>query len=126
VEIRGGEALSMLQAMTPCHDGSLSTGHGETHRGTCSLDSNDVPDGGCPDLPARRIKEQIASALDVIVQISRLKGRSRKVTNITEVQGMRAKRSFSRTSSSSSRTGYVEGKVQAAASNGHPSDSSGE
>src|SRR6266542_2979479 len=86
-EIRGGEALSMLQAMNTGHDGSLSTGHANSPRDMLArLETMCLMAG--VDLPARAIKEQIASALDVIVQISRLKDGSRKVTNITEVQGM--------------------------------------
>ena len=86
-EVRGGEALSMLQAMNTGHDGSLSTGHANSPRDMLSRLETMVLMAGA-DLPQRAIREQIASALDVIVQISRLKDGSRKIINITEVQGM--------------------------------------
>src|SRR6185295_17795363 len=76
-EIRGGEALSMLQAMNTGHDGSLSTGHANSPRDMLArLETMCLMAG--VDLPARAIKEQISSALDVIVQISRMKDGSRK------------------------------------------------
>src|SRR3982075_3633044 len=110
-EIRGGEALSMLQAMNTGHDGSLSTGHANSPRDMLArLETMCLMAG--VDLPARAIKEQIASALDVIVQISRLKAGSRKVTNITEVQGMEGDAIILQDVFVFEQTGYVEGKVQ--------------
>jgi pilus assembly protein CpaF len=110
-EIRGGEALSMLQAMNTGHDGSLSTGHANSPRDMLArLETMCLMAG--VDLPARAIKEQIASALDVIVQISRLKDGSRKVTNITEVQGMEGDAIILQDVFVFEQTGYVEGKVQ--------------
>jgi len=110
-EIRGGEALSMLQAMNTGHDGSLSTGHANSPRDMLArLETMCLMAG--VDLPARAIKEQIASALDVIVQISRLKDGSRKVTNITEVQGMEGEAIVLQDVFVFEQTGYVEGKVQ--------------
>jgi pilus assembly protein CpaF len=110
-EIRGGEALSMLQAMNTGHDGSLSTGHANSPRDMLArLETMCLMAG--VDLPARAIKEQIASALDVIVQISRLKDGSRKVTNITEVQGMEGEAIILQDVFVFEQTGYVEGKVQ--------------
>ncbi|HUG05769.1 MAG TPA: CpaF family protein [Candidatus Limnocylindria bacterium] len=110
-EIRGGEALSMLQAMNTGHDGSLSTGHANSPRDMLArLETMCLMAG--VDLPARAIKEQIASALDVIVQISRLKDGSRKVTNITEVQGMEGEQIVLQDVFVFEQTGYVEGKVQ--------------
>src|SRR5437867_3137542 len=110
-EIRGGEALSMLQAMNTGHDGSLSTGHANSPRDMLArLETMCLMAG--VDLPARAIKEQIASALDVIVQISRLKDGSRKVTNITEVQGMEGEAIVLQDVFVFEQTGYVQGKVQ--------------
>jgi len=110
-EIRGGEALSMLQAMNTGHDGSLSTGHANTPRDMISrLETMCLMSG--VDLPARAIKEQIASALDVIVQISRLKDGSRKITNITEVQGLEGEAVILQDVFVFEQTAYVDGKVQ--------------
>lgn len=86
-ECRGGEALDMLQAMNTGHDGSLTTAHANTPRDTLSRLETMVLMAGM-DLPVRAIREQIASAVDLIVQQSRLKDGSRKITNLTEVQGM--------------------------------------
>src|SRR5712691_2134586 len=86
-ECRGGEALDMLQAMNTGHDGSLSTAHTNSPRDTLSRLETLVLMSGV-DLPAKAIREQIASALDLIVHQSRLRDGSRKVTHITEVQGM--------------------------------------
>ncbi|MDF2590727.1 MAG: type secretion system protein [Clostridia bacterium] len=86
-EVRGGEALDMLQAMNTGHDGSLTTGHANTPRDMLSRLETMVLMAGM-DLPVRAIREQISSAVDVIVQQSRLKDGSRKITHITEVQGI--------------------------------------
>ncbi len=86
-EVRGGEALDMLQAMNTGHDGSLATGHSNSPRDMISRLETMVLLAGV-DLPIKAIREQIAGALDVIIQQSRLKDGSRKITNITEVQGM--------------------------------------
>lgn len=86
-EVRGGEALDMLQAMNTGHDGSLTTGHANTPRDMLARLETMVLMSGM-DLPVRAIREQIASAVDLIVQQSRLKDGSRKVVKITEVQGM--------------------------------------
>ena len=86
-ECRAGEALDMLQAMNTGHDGSLTTVHANTPRDTLSrLETLTLMAGF--DLPVRAIREQMASAIDVIVQIARLRDGSRRVTHITEVQGM--------------------------------------
>ena len=86
-ECRGGEALDMLQAMNTGHDGSLTTAHANTPRDTLSrLEVMCLMAG--MDLPVRAIREQIASAVDCIVQQQRLRDGSRKVLYITEVQGM--------------------------------------
>jgi pilus assembly protein CpaF len=86
-ECRAGEALDMLQAMNTGHDGSLTTVHANTPRDTLSrLETLTLMSGF--DLPVRAIREQMASAIDVIIQIARLRDGSRRVTHITEVQGM--------------------------------------
>lgn len=86
-EVRGAEALDMLQAMNTGHDGSLATGHSNSPRDMISRLETMVLLGGI-DLPIKAIREQIAGAIDVIIQQSRLKDGTRKITNITEVQGM--------------------------------------
>ncbi len=86
-EVRGGEALDMLQAMNTGHDGSLTTAHANSPRDATSRLETMVLMAGA-DLPVRAIREQIASAMHVIVHQSRLSDGSRKVTHITEVHGM--------------------------------------
>jgi len=86
-ECRGGEALDMLQAMNTGHDGSITTAHSNSARDTISRIETMVMMAGF-DLPIRAIREQIASAIDVVIQISRMRDGSRKVVNITEVVGM--------------------------------------
>ncbi len=86
-EVRSGEALDMLQAMNTGHDGSLTTGHANTPRDMVARLETMVLMAGM-ELPVRAIREQIASAVDLIVQQSRLKDGSRKITHITEVVGM--------------------------------------
>ncbi|TMB96625.1 MAG: CpaF family protein [Chloroflexi bacterium] len=110
-EIRGGEALSMLQAMNTGHDGSLSTGHANSPRDMISRIETMCLMAGV-DLPQRAIREQISSALDLIVQISRLKDGSRKITNVTEVQGMEGDQVVLQDVFIFEQTAYVDGKVQ--------------
>jgi pilus assembly protein CpaF len=86
-EVRGAEALDMLQAMNTGHDGSLSTGHANSPRDILSRLETMVLMAGF-DLPVKAIREQIANAIDLIVHQSRLKDGSRKITHITEVLGM--------------------------------------
>ena len=86
-EVRSGEALDMLQAMNTGHDGSLTTGHANSPRDIFSRLETMVMMAGM-DLPVRAIREQIASALDLIIQQSRIQDGSRKITYITEVQKM--------------------------------------
>src|SRR5688500_13396156 len=110
-EIRGGEALSMLQAMNTGHDGSLSTGHANSPRDMLArLETMCLMAG--VDLPQRAIREQIASALDLIVQISRLKDGSRKITHVTEVQGLEGDAIVLQDVFVFEQTAYVDGKVQ--------------
>ncbi len=86
-EVRSGEALDMLQAMNTGHDGSLTTGHANTPRDMLARLETMVLMSGM-DLPIRAIREQIASAVDLIVQQSRLKDGTRRITYLTEVVGM--------------------------------------
>lgn len=86
-EVRSGEALDMLQAMNTGHDGSLTTGHANSPRDMLRRLEVMVLMAGM-DLPVRAIREQIASAVDLIVQQTRLKDGSRRITHITEVMGM--------------------------------------
>lgn len=86
-EVRSGEALDMLQAMNTGHDGSLTTGHANTPRDMLARLETMVLMAGM-ELPVKAIREQIASAVDLIVQQSRLKDGSRRITHITEVVGM--------------------------------------
>jgi pilus assembly protein CpaF len=86
-ECRGGEALDMLQAMNTGHDGSMTTGHANSPRDFLSRLEVMVMLSGV-DLPSRAIREQIASAVDIIIQISRFSDGSRKVVQIVEVAGM--------------------------------------
>jgi pilus assembly protein CpaF len=86
-ECRGGEALDMLQAMNTGHDGSLTTVHANSPRDVISRLETMVLMSGM-ELPSRAIREQIASAVDIIIHESRLSDGSRKVTSITEVTGL--------------------------------------
>lgn len=86
-EVRGGEALDMLQAMNTGHDGSLTTVHSNSPRDAISRLETLVLMAGM-DLPLKVVRQQISSAIDLIVQQTRLKDGKRKVTAITEVAGM--------------------------------------
>ena len=86
-EVRSGETLDMLQAMNTGHDGSLTTAHANTPRDIISRLETMVLMSGM-DIPVKAIREQISSALNIIVQQSRMKDGSRKIINITEVVGM--------------------------------------
>lgn len=86
-EVRGGESLDMLQAMNTGHDGSLSTVHANSPRDAIARLETLVLMAGM-DLPLRAIREQIASAVDLIIQLTRMRDGSRRVTHVTEVQGM--------------------------------------
>jgi pilus assembly protein CpaF len=86
-EVRGAEALDMLQAMNTGHDGSLTTVHSNSPRDTLSrVETMSLMAG--MDLPVRVIREQMASALDLIIHLSRLRDGTRRVTHVTEVMGM--------------------------------------
>lgn len=86
-EVRSGEALDMLQAMNTGHDGSITTGHANSPRDMLARLETMVLMAGM-DLPLKAIREQIASAIDIIVHQSRLKDGTRKVVSVMEVQGM--------------------------------------
>jgi pilus assembly protein CpaF len=86
-EVRGAEALDMLQAMNTGHDGSLSTVHANAPRDALARVETMVLMAGF-DLPSRAIREQIASALNLVVHIERFRDGSRRVANVTEVLGM--------------------------------------
>ena len=86
-ECRGGEALDMLQAMNTGHDGSLTTAHANSPRDVLSrLETMSLMSG--MDMPLRAIREQVASAIQVIVHQQRLSDGKRKITSIYEVTGM--------------------------------------
>ena len=86
-ECRGGEALDMLQAMNTGHDGSLTTAHANTPRDLISRLEVMVMMSGM-DLPVQAIREQVASAVDMVVQQTRFSDGSRRVINITEITGV--------------------------------------
>lgn len=84
-ECRGAEALDMLQAMNTGHDGSLSTGHANSPHDIISRIETMVLQG--QDFPLNAIRQQIASGIDIIVQLGRLRDKSRRVLEISEVDG---------------------------------------
>ena len=86
-EVRGGESLDMLQAMNTGHDGSLSTLHANSPRDTVSRLETLILMAGM-DLPLRAVREQISSAVDMIVQLTRMRDGSRRISYVTEVLGM--------------------------------------
>jgi pilus assembly protein CpaF len=110
-ECRAGEALDMLQAMTTGHDGSLSTGHANTPKDMLRRLETMVMMTGY-QMPLWAIREQIASAVDLIVHTSRLKDGSRKIVNITEVYGIEDEEILTQDIFSFEQTGIVDGKVQ--------------
>ncbi len=117
-ECRGGEALDMLQAMNTGHDGSLTTVHANSPHDTITRLETMVLMSGM-DLPVRAIREQIAGAVDIIVQQSRLQDGSRKVTRVSEVAGMEdgkivLKDIFIYKQTGLDQTGRVQGEFKAA------------
>jgi pilus assembly protein CpaF len=109
-ECRGGEALDMLQAMNSGHDGSLSTGHANTPRDMLSRIETMVLMAGY-ELPLRSIREQIASAVDLIVHTARLKDGGRRVVNITEVYGIEEDEIQTQDIFEFEQTDFVDGKI---------------
>ena len=110
-ECRSAEALDMLQAMNTGHDGSMSTGHANTPRDMLSRLETMVLMAGM-DLPLRAIREQVSSAVDLIVHQNRLKDGTRKIVNITEVQGMEGDVIVMQDVFVFEQTGVSEGKIQ--------------
>jgi pilus assembly protein CpaF len=110
-ECRGGEALDMLQAMTTGHDGSLSTGHANTPADMLRRLETMILMTGY-ELPLRAIREQVASAVDLIVHTARLKDGSRKIVNITEVYGIDDDEILMQDIFTYEQTGIEEGRVQ--------------
>ncbi|MDP9139871.1 MAG: CpaF family protein [Pseudomonadota bacterium] len=86
-EIRGGEALDMLQAMNTGHDGSLTTVHANSARDALSRIESMVAMAGV-ELPSRVVRSQIASAIDIVVQMERMEDGKRRLTSVQEIQGM--------------------------------------
>jgi pilus assembly protein CpaF len=112
-ECRAGEALDMLQAMTTGHDGSLSTGHANTPKDMLRRLETMVLMTGY-DLPLRAIREQMASAVDLIVHTSRLKDGTRKIVNITEVYGIEDDEILTQDIFAFEQTGFSNGKIEGA------------
>lgn len=110
-ECRSAEALDMLQAMNTGHDGSMSTGHANTPRDMLSRLETMVLMAGM-DLPLRAIREQISSAVDLIVHQNRLKDGTRKIVNITEVQGMEGDVIVMQDVFVFEQTDVIDGKIQ--------------
>src|ERR671917_1056207 len=111
-ECRSGEALDMLQAMTTGHDGSLSTGHANSPKDMLRRLETMVLMAGY-QLPLRAIREQIASAVDLIVHTARLKDGSRKIVNITEVYGIEDDEILTQDIFTFEQTGVTEdGKIE--------------
>ncbi len=109
-EIRGGEALDMLQAMNTGHDGSLTTAHSNSPRDTLSrIETMSLMAG--MDLPLRAIREQISSAIDLVVHQERFRDGSRRVVSVAEVQGMEGDVITVAEIFSFQQTGYENGKV---------------
>ena len=109
-EVRGGEALDMMQAMNTGHDGSISTVHANTGRDAISrLETMMLMDG--INLPERALREQIASAVDIIVQLTRLSDGSRKVVEFSEVTGMEGSTITTQTIFKFEQRGVENGKV---------------
>ncbi len=110
-ECRAGEALDMIQAMTTGHEGSLSTGHANTPPDMLRRLETMILMTGY-ELPMRAIREQIASAVDVIVHTARLRDGSRKITSITEVYGVEDDDILTQEIFTFEQTGVVDGKIQ--------------
>jgi pilus assembly protein CpaF len=110
-ECRSGEALDMLQAMTTGQDGSLSTGHANTPKDMLRRLETMVLMTGY-ELPLRAIREQIASAVDLIVHTARLKDGTRKVVNITEVYGIEDDEILTQDVFTFEQTAVKDGKIQ--------------
>lgn len=109
-EIRAGEALDMLQAMNTGHEGSMTTAHANSPRDVISrIETMTLMSGY--DLPVRAIREQVASALDLIVHVDRMRDGTRKVVNLTEVVGMEGEIITLTDLFQFEQTGFEEGKI---------------
>jgi pilus assembly protein CpaF len=109
-ECRGGEALDMLQAMTTGHDGSLSTGHANSPKDMLRRLETMILMTGY-DMPLRAIREQIASAVDLIVHTSRLKDGTRKIVNITEIYAIEDDEILTQDIFAFEQTDFRDGKI---------------
>jgi pilus assembly protein CpaF len=110
-ECRSGEALDMLQAMSTGHDGSLSTGHANSPKDMLRRLETMILMTGY-QLPLRAIREQIASAVDLIVHTARLKDGSRKITHITEIHGIEDDEILTQDIFAFEQTGIHDGKIE--------------
>jgi pilus assembly protein CpaF len=110
-ECRAGEALDMLQAMTTGHDGSLSTGHANSPKDMLRRLETMILMTGY-QMPLRAIREQIASAVDLIVHTARLKDGSRKIVNITEIYGIEDDEILTQDIFTFEQTGVRDGKIE--------------
>jgi pilus assembly protein CpaF len=109
-EIRAGEALDMLQAMNTGHEGSMTTAHANSPRDVIArIETMTLMSGF--DLPVRAIREQVASAIDLIVHVDRMRDGTRKVVNLTEVVGMEGEIITLTDLFHYEQTGFEEGKV---------------
>jgi pilus assembly protein CpaF len=109
-EARGGEALDMLQAMNTGHDGSLTTIHSNSPRDTLRRVETMVLMAGM-DLPLKAIREQLASAIDLVVHMGRLRDGTRKVVQVSEVQGMEGESIIMQDIFMFRQTGFQNGRV---------------
>jgi pilus assembly protein CpaF len=109
-EARSGEALDMLQAMNTGHDGSMTTIHSNSPRDTLRRIETMVLMAGL-ELPLKAIREQVASAIDLVVHMERLRDGTRKVIKITEVQGMEGDSIVMQDIFEFDQTGIVNGRV---------------
>jgi len=109
-EIRAEEALDMLQAMNTGHEGSMTTAHSNSPRDTLARIETMTLMAGM-DLPMRAIREQISSALELVVHLERMRDGTRKVTNITEIQGMEGDVVTMTDLFVFEQTGFEEGRV---------------
>jgi pilus assembly protein CpaF len=109
-EIRAEEALDMLQAMNTGHEGSMTTAHSNSPRDTLARIETMTLMAGM-DLPVRAIREQISSALELVVHLERLRDGTRKVTNISEIQGMEGDVITMTDIFVFEQTGFEDGKV---------------
>lgn len=109
-EVRGAEAIDMLQAMNTGHDGSLSTGHANSTKDMITRLETMVLMG--VDMPVSAIRGQIAAGIDVIIHLGRLRDKSRRVLEITEVSGIESGVIKTNTLYSFSESGERDGRIE--------------